>query len=61
VVNKALMSDSGYSIDVQYQVSHTGALYDGGALAGHTIVTITSYDSTNFKIAGTFSTSFSLQ
>jgi hypothetical protein len=54
-VNKSFNSDTTSTIDVQYQVTGTGALYDGGALAGHSILTITSYDSTNFMIAGTFS------
>jgi hypothetical protein len=54
VVNKSFSSDTA-SIDIQYQVTKTGALYDGGAFAGHSLLTITSYDSNNFMIAGTFS------
>jgi hypothetical protein len=53
-VNKAFSSDTA-SIDIQYTDARTSALYDGGALAGHSVLTITSYDSNNFKIAGTFS------
>jgi hypothetical protein len=53
-VNRTFSSDTA-SLDIQYQVSRTGAVYDGGALAGHSLLTITSYDSTNLRIAGTFS------
>jgi hypothetical protein len=54
-VNKAINSDTTSSIDIQYVDGKTGALYDGGLLAGHSILTVTSYDSSNFKIGGTFS------
>jgi hypothetical protein len=53
-VNRTFNSDTA-SLDIQYQDSKTGALYDGGALVGHSVLTITSYDSVNLKIAGTFS------
>jgi hypothetical protein len=51
-VNKTISSDSGL-VDVQFD--RGSALYDGGALAGHSILTVTTWDSTNFKIGGTFS------
>jgi hypothetical protein len=51
-VNKAIGSDSGL-VDIQFD--RGSALYDGGALAGHSVLTITTWDSTNFKIGGTFS------
>lgn len=53
-VDRALGSDS-ITLDVQFQNAKTGALYDGGALAGHSAVTITAYDSIGYKIAGMFS------
>jgi hypothetical protein len=54
VVNRAFSSDTA-SVDVGYIDSHTLNEYDGGNIAGHSVVTITSYDSTGKKIAGTFS------
>jgi hypothetical protein len=30
-------------------------LFDGGPLAGHSTLTITSYDSIGYKVGGTFS------
>ena len=53
-INKAYGSDTA-SIDIQYQDAKTGTLYDGGALAGHSTLTITSYNTSNFTIGGTFS------
>jgi hypothetical protein len=53
VVNRAVGSDTAF-IDVGYIDSHTLAEYDGGNIAGHSILTVTSYDSTGKKIAGTF-------
>jgi hypothetical protein len=53
-VNKTVSSDSGW-IDVEYVDAQKQAEYDGGYTAGHSILTITSYDSTGGKIAGTFS------
>lgn len=54
IVNRAVSSDTA-SVDVGYIDSHTLAEYDGGNIAGHSMVTVTSYDSTGKKIAGTFS------
>jgi hypothetical protein len=53
-VNKAYGSDTA-SIDIQYQDAKSGTLYDGGTLAGHSTLTITSYNTSNFTIGGTFS------
>lgn len=53
-LNKAISSDTA-SLDVGYVDVHSQFQYDGGAIAGHSILTITSYDSTGHKIAGTFS------
>jgi hypothetical protein len=54
-VNKAFNSDTTSAIDIQYADAKTGALYDGGTLAGHSILTITSYNTSNYTIGGTFS------
>ena len=54
-VNKAFNSDTTSTIDVQYADAKTGALYDGGILAGHSVLTITSYNTSNYTIGGTFS------
>jgi hypothetical protein len=53
-VNRAFSSDTAF-VDVGYIDSHTLNEYDGGNIAGHSVVTVTSYDSTGKKIAGTFS------
>jgi len=52
-VNQAISSDSGY-VDVEY-VAQQQVIYDGGHVAGHSVLTVTSYDPTGQKIAGTFS------
>jgi len=41
-------------VDLLYSNLHTQAGYDGGAQAGHCLITVTSWDSVNHKIAGTF-------
>jgi hypothetical protein len=51
---KTISSDSGL-VDIEFANSKGSALYDGGSLAGHSILTVTDWDSTNFKIGGTFS------
>jgi hypothetical protein len=48
-------TDSAAQIDVTYVDIKAGIQYDGGLLAGHSTITITSYDSLAGKIAGTFS------
>ena len=53
-VGLAVSSDTNY-IDVGYFDSKTGLFFDGSQYGGHTIITITSWDTTNLKIAGTFS------
>ncbi|HLI92508.1 MAG TPA: hypothetical protein VKU83_02815 [Puia sp.] len=56
-VNQAINSDTS-NIDVQYVVAKPGStqVYDGSYMSGgHAILTVTSYDSTGHKIAGTFS------
>jgi hypothetical protein len=52
-LNKALNSDTA-TVDVEYVNANTVTEYDGGLIAGHSILTITSYDSVNHKIGGTF-------
>jgi hypothetical protein len=47
-------SDTGY-VDVAYLDTKTQQEYDGGFIAGHSILTVSSWDSTNLKVAGTFS------
>lgn len=54
-LNQAQTSD-GVITDVAYIVEKTQAQYDGSPLSGgHSTVTVTSYDSTGHKVAGTFS------
>jgi hypothetical protein len=54
-LNSAMSSGSA-SIDVSYINAKTQAIYDGSAIAGgHSILTVTSYDSTGHKVGGTFS------
>ena len=54
VLNKAFSSDSSY-IQVTYEDNLKNE-YDGGfGIGGHSVVMVTSYDSTGHKIAGTFS------
>lgn len=52
-VDKAFNSDTTNAQDIQFQKG--GSLYDGGALAGYSALTITAYDSIRYTIAGTFS------
>jgi hypothetical protein len=47
-------SDTGY-VDVAYLDTKTQQEYDGGFVSGHSILTVSSWDSTNLKVAGTFS------
>jgi hypothetical protein len=53
-LNKTISSDTA-QVDLGYVDTKTLAQYDGGSIAGHSVLTITSYDSTGHKIAGTFS------
>jgi hypothetical protein len=56
-LNKALTSD-GIIVDVAYIVEKSQTFYDGSPVGGgngHSIVTVTSYDSTGHKVSGTFS------
>ncbi|HEV3411685.1 MAG TPA: hypothetical protein VG101_04360 [Puia sp.] len=52
-LNQAINSSTS-SVDIQYADAKTGVLYDGASV-GHSIVTVTSYDSTGHKVGGTFS------
>jgi hypothetical protein len=54
VLNHAISSDTA-GVDVGYIDSKNLIEYDGGAIAGHSVLTITSYDSAGHKIGGTFS------
>jgi hypothetical protein len=53
-VDMAFSSDTAF-LDIQYSDLKTGALYDGGSLAGHSVMVITSYNTSNSQIAGAFS------
>jgi hypothetical protein len=53
VLNHAMSSDTA-AVDLGYVDIHNQIEYDGGISAGHSILTITSYDSTGHKIAGKF-------
>ena len=47
-------SDSSLSVDVGYLDFKTNTAYDGGIKAGHSSITVTSYDSAAGKVSGTF-------
>jgi hypothetical protein len=51
-VNQMISSDSGW-VDVEYV--NSDSIFDGGHTAGHSVLTVTSYDPVDGKIAGTFS------
>jgi hypothetical protein len=54
-VGLSVNSDTGF-VDVEYFDSKSGVTFDGSYIAGgHSIVTVTSWDSTTLQIAGTFS------
>ncbi|HUB60764.1 MAG TPA: hypothetical protein VL978_08680 [Puia sp.] len=53
-VNQSISSDTS-SLDVQYIDTKSGVFFDGGNIAGHSLLTVTTYDLTNLKIGGTFS------
>ena len=53
-LHTGISSDMAF-VEASYSDSKTGNLYDGGLLGGHVIVTVSSWDSTNHKLAGTFS------
>ncbi|HLX66906.1 MAG TPA: hypothetical protein VKR41_07910 [Puia sp.] len=53
-VDMAFSSDTA-SLDIQYSDLKTGALYDGGSLAGHSMMVISTYNTANSQIAGAFS------
>src|ERR1700744_5808407 len=42
------------SVDIEYLDTKTGVIYDGGYLYGRSTLTVTSWDSNNDRIAGTF-------
>ena len=50
----AISSDTAY-VEAIYEDAKSGAIYDGGLLGGHAIVTVSSWDSTTHKLSGTFS------
>jgi hypothetical protein len=52
-VNKSFSSDT-TNLDISYQ-DINGLPFDASAGLGHSLMTITSYDSTGHRIAGTFS------
>ena len=52
-LNKPISSEDA-NVDIGYINAKTLAEYDGGIQAGHSILTVTSWDSVNHKIAGTF-------
>jgi hypothetical protein len=53
-VNFPIASDTS-TLETSYFDSKTQASFDGGDLPGHSIITVTSWDSTNLKVAGTWS------
>jgi hypothetical protein len=53
-LDQTIGSDS-TGIDIQYDDIRNDALYDGGTIAGHSTIMITSYDSIGYKVGGTFS------
>jgi hypothetical protein len=52
-LHTAISSDTAF-LDVSYVNVKTLAQYDGGLLAGHSILTVSAWDSVNHKISGTF-------
>lgn len=54
VLHTAFSSDT-TSLDVGYVNSTPLTQYDGGQITGHSALTISSWDSVNHKISGTFS------
>ncbi|HUB60763.1 MAG TPA: hypothetical protein VL978_08675 [Puia sp.] len=52
-VGRPMNSDTTF-VDINYIDSKTLDLYDGGNEAGWSILTVTSYDSTNRTVGGTF-------
>jgi hypothetical protein len=53
-LNFPISSDTSL-MEISYFDSKTQAAFDGSDLPGHSIITITSWDSTNLKVAGTWS------
>jgi hypothetical protein len=53
-MNLPISSDTAY-VDVQYTDSKSGFTYDGGQIAGHSLLTVTAWDSVHLKVTGTFS------
>jgi hypothetical protein len=53
-LNFPIASDTS-TLETSYFDSKTQASFDGGDLPGHSIITLTSWDSTNLKVAGTWS------
>lgn len=54
ILNGPISSDTA-GVDVEYVNAATQVEYDGGSVAGHSLLTINSYDTVNHKISGTFS------
>lgn len=54
IMHTPISSDTA-AVDVGYINATTQAEYDGGGVAGHSILTVSSWDSVNHKISGTFS------
>lgn len=53
LVHAAVSSDTA-DVEVEYINAKTLIEYDGGPLVGHSILTVSSWDSVNHKIVGTF-------
>jgi hypothetical protein len=54
ILHAPISSDTA-EVDLGYINATTQAEYDGGGVAGHSLLTISSWDSVNHKISGTFS------
>ncbi|HEV3325561.1 MAG TPA: hypothetical protein VG052_08140 [Puia sp.] len=54
VLHTAFASDTA-GLDIGYINAKTLTQYDGGPQAGHSVLTVNSWDSVNHKISGTFS------
>jgi hypothetical protein len=53
-LNLPVNSDTAY-VDLQYTDSKSGFTYDGGQVAGRSLLTVTAWDSVHLAITGTFS------
>jgi hypothetical protein len=54
ILHAPISSDTA-AVDVGYVNATTQAEYDGGGIAGHSLLTVNSWDTVNHKISGTFS------